>query len=453
MKLRTLLLILIAAVITCFVGFYNNFPIVFPDTGTYISSGFANYVPIDRPIFYGWFLRHASLAESLWLAILAQALILALLLYYFFRQFVEARYRAALYLGFAFFCTLFTGLSVHVSTLMPDIFAPMMMLSLGLLLLVPGLKVRDQAVIGIILFYSMAVHYAHLFTAYLILGAVSLLWLLYRKRGLIRLRALLLCWGVVLLSSLLIPATNWAMGEGFGLSKGGHVFLMQRLVHWGVIEEYLAEACPEKGYRFCAYKDSIPLDFIWDPESPLHKTGGWLENKQEYQAIFGDVLTDWTYLRIILARSFETSLELFFSFDVGDTTAPALDGSSPFETIKMRLPEQLRRYRFSRQSFGKLDFSLLNYMQRVALLGALFISILLLLSPRVPMPQKLLIGFFLLALVANAVVCGPLSGVFARYQSRAMWLVLLPLFLLASRYPWFRKLWEWWAVKEEAGSG
>ena len=442
-------MILIAGVVACFTGFYNNFPLVFPDTGTYISSGFANYVPMDRPIFYGWFLRHVSLAESLWLPILAQSLILALLLYYFFRQFVPGRYRHFLYLGFVFFCTLFTGLSVHVSTLIPDIFAPIMILSLGLLLLAPGLKARDQVLIGVILFFSMAVHYAHLFTAFLILAAISLLYRLYRKRALIRLRPLLLSWGIVLLSSLLIPATNWMMGSGFGLSQGGHVFLMQRLVEWGIAEKYLDEACPEKEYRFCEYKDDIPRNFIWLPESPLYKTGGWMENKEEYQAITREVISDWRYSRIILARSLETSMELFFSFDVGDTMGPELEGSSPFETIKIWFPDQWRRYLSSRQSFEKLDFTLLNYVQRVALLGGLFISILLLLSRRVPMPQKMLIGFFLICLAANAIVCGPLSGVFARYQSRVMWLILLPLFLFATQYPWFRRLWERLEIKEE----
>lgn len=431
-------------------GFYNNFPLVFPDTGTYISSGFDNYVPIDRPIFYGWFLRHASLAESLWLAILAQSMLLALLLYYFFRHFVAARYRGFLYLGFVFFCTLFTGLSVHVSTLIPDIFAPMMILCLGLLLLVPGLKLRDKVVIGIILFYSVAVHYAHLFAAIVILAAVSLLYIMYRKIQLIRLRPLLLSWGIVLLSALLIPTINWMMGDSFGLSRGGHVFMMQRLIQWGVIEEYLGDACPEKGYRLCEYRDSIPRDFIWREESPLYKTGGWMENKEEYGAIIREVATDWKYLRAILARSVETSFELFFSFDVGDTTGPQLEGSSPFETIKWRFPEQWRRYLGSRQSFEKLDFGLLNFVQRVVLLAGLFISLLLLLSRRAPMPQKILVGFFLICLVANAVVFASLSGVFPRYQSRVMWLILLPLFLLATQYPWFQRLWERWEIKEEA---
>ena len=442
-------MILIAGVVACFMGFYNNFPLVFPDTGTYISSGFANYVPMDRPIFYGWFLRHISLAESLWLPILAQSLILTLLLYYYFRQFVQVRYRPFLYLGFVFFCTLFTGLSVHVSTLIPDIFAPIMILSLGLLLLAPGLKVRDQVPIGMILFFSMAVHYAHLFTAFLVLAAISLLYILYRKQALIRLRLLLLSWGVVLLSSLLIPTTNWMMGSGFGLSQGGHVFLMQRLVEWGIVEQYLDEACPGQGYRFCEYKGDIPRNFIWNSESPLYKTGGWIENKEEYQVITREVIADWRYSRIILARSLETSVELFFSFDVGDTTVPELEGSSPFETIKIWFPDQWRRYLSSRQNYEKLDFSLLNYVQRVALLGALFISILLLLSKRLPLPQKALIGFFLICLAANAIICGPLSGVFARYQSRVMWLILLPLFLLASQYPWFWRLWERLEIKEE----
>ena len=53
----------------------NGFPILFSDVGTYIASGFNKFVPIDRPIIYGLFLRHTSLAHSLWFVIISQALI------------------------------------------------------------------------------------------------------------------------------------------------------------------------------------------------------------------------------------------------------------------------------------------------------------------------------------------------------------------------------------------
>ena len=40
----------------------NGYPILFSDSGTYLSSGHSGYVPVDRPILYGIFVRHISLS-------------------------------------------------------------------------------------------------------------------------------------------------------------------------------------------------------------------------------------------------------------------------------------------------------------------------------------------------------------------------------------------------------
>ena len=71
----------LATIISCLAAFYNQFPLVYPDTGTYINSGFMGEVPQDRPIFYGLFLRHISLHHSLWFVILAQAYFCSILIY------------------------------------------------------------------------------------------------------------------------------------------------------------------------------------------------------------------------------------------------------------------------------------------------------------------------------------------------------------------------------------
>lgn len=48
----------------------NGYPLVYSDSGTYIGSGFEGIVPVDRPIAYGLFVRHISVAYSLWFVIL-----------------------------------------------------------------------------------------------------------------------------------------------------------------------------------------------------------------------------------------------------------------------------------------------------------------------------------------------------------------------------------------------
>jgi hypothetical protein len=80
-----ILYVLLGSLVLCFLAFYNKYPLVFPDTGTYVLSGFTGQVPKDRPIIYGLFLRHISLWESLWLVILFQGVLLSLTIFYYFK--------------------------------------------------------------------------------------------------------------------------------------------------------------------------------------------------------------------------------------------------------------------------------------------------------------------------------------------------------------------------------
>lgn len=52
--------IIFGAFIIAFVGLFNGYPLVYSDTGTYIYSGFDRFIPADRPIVYGLFLKFFS---------------------------------------------------------------------------------------------------------------------------------------------------------------------------------------------------------------------------------------------------------------------------------------------------------------------------------------------------------------------------------------------------------
>jgi hypothetical protein len=58
-------------------AFYNAYPLVYSDTGTYIQSGMQWELPIDRPFVYGLFIKITSLGFSLWNVIFFQCLIVA----------------------------------------------------------------------------------------------------------------------------------------------------------------------------------------------------------------------------------------------------------------------------------------------------------------------------------------------------------------------------------------
>jgi len=62
------------AIVLCFAGLNNKFPLLTESSGIYINSGFTKEAPSDRPLLYGIFVAHSSWGKSLWLTIFSQAL-------------------------------------------------------------------------------------------------------------------------------------------------------------------------------------------------------------------------------------------------------------------------------------------------------------------------------------------------------------------------------------------
>ena len=60
-RLHPAVLIFIGAIALIWPAFYNGFPLVYSDTGTYLESGFVLETPLDRPITYGVLIRIFSL--------------------------------------------------------------------------------------------------------------------------------------------------------------------------------------------------------------------------------------------------------------------------------------------------------------------------------------------------------------------------------------------------------
>ena len=116
-------IIFLAAIISCYIGFINKYPLVYPDTGTYLHSGFSGQVPHDRTIFYGLFARHISLSASLWIVVLAQGLLVCYILYVTLGFLFKDEKRNYVFIGSVLFLTLTTGFSYTVSILIPDIFS------------------------------------------------------------------------------------------------------------------------------------------------------------------------------------------------------------------------------------------------------------------------------------------------------------------------------------------
>ena len=127
--------VLSGALILLAYAFYNGYPFVYSDTGTYIRTGFEGIVPFDRPIAYGLFIRLVSLKYSMWLVVLVQNLILSFVIFETFRYVVKSNFKAWFIITI-FFLAMTTSVSMFSNQLMPDIFVAILGLSLFLLLFV-----------------------------------------------------------------------------------------------------------------------------------------------------------------------------------------------------------------------------------------------------------------------------------------------------------------------------
>lgn len=432
-----ILLVLLGGIILCFMGFYNTFPYVFPDCGTYIGSGFDLKVPMDRPIFYGLFIRHVSLLTSLWLVILVQGLIVSLILFYYFKYLSGTSRFRIYYIAFIILITFFTPASFHVSQLIPDIFTSVSILSLGLLLLARNMKIRDVVVTSTILVIAVSVHNSHFFIVTFLLFLFSLLFFIQKFRKklsdlYISMRRMIYTWVVIMFTFLMVCTVNSSLGGGFALSRAGHVILIARMYDMGILEPYLKENCGKYHFRICEYKDKLPGNFLWDYDtSPLYKFGGWdsPEIREEYTAILKDILTSPKYGHLYLVRSIESAFTQFFCFSTGDAP-PQREGSPSYTAISVHFPGSLKAFTWSHQWTQTLNFTFINEFQKYITGLCLLFYLTCLVYPSKFKRFNRVILFILAGMFINAFVCGAFSTVIERYQSRVIWLVSLPLFLI-----------------------
>jgi hypothetical protein len=179
--IKNILSIIIGAFFLCFAGLNNKFPLLANDSGGYIKAGFTKVVPFNRTIMYGLFVAYSSWGRSLWLVIFSQALILSLVLFYYFRYFCRNTSFIVPYLSCLFFVAFMMSASVTTSRIGPAIFAGISILCIGLLLFAENLKRRDFYIISLLLIIStgMDVSYMVISAILLIVAGVSLL---FRKK-------------------------------------------------------------------------------------------------------------------------------------------------------------------------------------------------------------------------------------------------------------------------------
>lgn len=408
----------------------NGYPLVFSDTGAFLTQTVMGWPVWDKPFIYGPLLHAIHWRVSLWLPVLAQGALLSWLLW-LAQRVVWGRAEAGAHLLLCAGLAVLTAAPWFAALLMPDILAPALVLALFLLGFGRDRLSRAESWgLGLVAVLASAAHLSHLPVAVALLLPIELL----RRRW----RVVLRCALPPLAAVLLLLATNWAVHGRLALSPYGSVFALARLVADGPAARTIAARCPGAGWHLCRWAGRLPADsdlFLWERDGPVWAPrldgampGGPISLAPEAAAILRE-----TVLReplAVLHAAAANTLRQLGMVRVGDTLGPENLQASVARQLALGFPaKEQHRFAQSLQAQGKLPDAAAPFLwPHVAalLLGALAALLAGVNAGRARDARRLgLVLCVLAGLGANAAATGALSGPHDRYQARIAW--LLPL--------------------------
>lgn len=425
-----------AALLTCLVAVYNEFPLTYPDSGNYLenaSSILQGRRPwfFFRPLTYGAALAPFVASRTLWLIPLAQGLLAAWVVHLGLRAAavpVSAAGLGVLFAGLA----LFTSLPWFTGQLMPDVFT-------GLVILLCFVAAGDGGRLSrterwgafAVLALALAAHLSHL-PLYVLLAAATFAGRVALDRRAGRAAragplALRLAAPALVAAGFLI-ASNYYLHREPVLSRSRDLFALAHLVGDSLVQPYLERACPAERYLLCAERSALRADvdwFLWDERGPRKRYEAALERgdstflEEASEIVSGTLRQEWPAAAAAALRSTAVQLvtfglhggELAFSATVNRALA-GLD------------PTLARSYRASRQVRGALPVGVLNVVQYATVVLSLLLLAAVLPALR-GSPVRRLVLTVCLGVTLNALVTASLARVHPRYQSRVVWLVPL----------------------------
>jgi hypothetical protein len=416
---------------------WNRFPFMFYDTGAFIDLAMQGGFKPERSAIYGAFLAAFQPGLSLWPVAVAQVALTLLVMAEFARAVMPGLTPRQFFLQVVVL-TVVTDLPWSAPEIMPDVFAPVLVLVLYLLgFHSAAISLPRKVALVAVAVLATTSHASHLGLAAGLAAVTVLAQLVSRRASPAAARPRFgLPVLVFSLSLALVMVSNAARtGEVF-VSRAGPSFILARLLQDGIAQRVLNDTCPASGYELCAHRHQLPHDsndFLWRWDSPFWKLGGFNGMADEADDIVGESLERYPLLNIKAAAG--NTARQFVTFRTGDGVEP-LDGV-PETAIRRDMPDQLDDYQDARQQSGEIDFRWINAFQvplgglaMIALVGMLVLAV----RDRRWDDRLHLPAFILLALLGNAFICGALSSPHDRYQSRLIWAAVFAAMLLVGRF-------------------
>jgi hypothetical protein len=321
---------------------------------------------------------------------------------------------------------LFAGLGFFAGTVMPDVFAGLMLLAAAMVIAyAPDLSRTEYAFWLLVVLAACLFHKSHLAILALALAAGLCFSFVRRKRG----RAALWLAGMGVLALLAHLAVDVAVKRFTGQWPISTPFLLARLVGDGTAEAYLRQECPNRHFVTCDYLGRMPMtenDFLWSRDPKLSVMGTASAATRRAIAAESGAIVMGTLLRYPVEEAKAEVMNVvrqFFDVGVEEFALLPQDRIAPIPALR----PVIAAYGQSAIAKGAMPLSAISLVMQLIYVAALAGLCIALMMRAVEGPGARFAVAVLVGVLANAIVSGAISGVFDRYQGRVAWLVPLAL--------------------------
>ena len=426
------------ALILSWVALFNGFPLVFSDTGIYLLAAIQGIVSWSHPIFYSYFVFPLHSLFSLWAIVFFCSSFFLYLLYIILKVTFKI-FHFSYFILIAIILSLISSLPWQTAMLLPDFYAPFIILLIFLLGNCENqLTLFENIFCFTSLFLITSFHYSYLPLAFGV-ATVSLIFFLLReikntpikkKKKAVKnkiyskaTKKILLLFSPIIIAMSMHIVLQLSHKNRFTVAPNSHAFLMAKFLSTGTIQKYLAKNCQIKKYKICLYQTELSGDYLWSSNSPLHKIGIEQSRKENMQIIKETLLSyPWINFKSALRSTWQQLV--FFKLE---HQSILLKHWTIHRVIRGLFPNNYKAYTNSRQQTDRLNkiISIFNKIHTPIIYLSLIISCIFAIIAFKKQHNTLVILFMLIiaGLVLNAVITGTLSGLDSRYQNRMIWLI------------------------------
>ena len=428
---RLILYFLLTTLIICAPALYNGYPLLFSDTGTYVSSAFMLKPPSSRPVGYGLFINLFSFHFTLWSVMFIQSLFMNLLIYKVLRIIFPGSKIFFKHFTIIVILMLVSSLSWYGCQIMPDIFTSGMLLIIVLVFTRDKITIGEGILLSVLYFFFIISHLSHFPLTFMVLVTILILKLIRVKLFVNKklfFRRLIWLALIMVVSSLVLRTHHYSHGKGFRISLTSNVFLAARLTETGILKDYLEETCDGETNILCDDLENLPTTvngFLWLDSSPMKKAGlNWEQADSAFSDVIYGVFTSPKYLLRFSWESIKATSRQLFNVDIGSGLIPYKKNSPPYYPIKAHMGNESVEMLVTAQSFGQLDFKFFNLINYFILSISLIIIFWATYYRKLNRNLVALIVVTAVGIIYNAAITASLSNISDRKQARLTWLVV-----------------------------